>query len=415
MRSIRQPSAAVTAGADGEPARYRDLFAIQEFRLLFMAQAGSLVGSQLARVALSVLVFDRTGSTLLTGLIYALTFLPHLVGGVFTGIADRLPRRDVMLVCDLARAGLIALLVIPRLPIPLLAAIVVVAELFTAPFDAARAATMPNVLSDELYVLGSAVTQISSQSALAVGFAGGGVLVATLGVNGSLLIDSASFVASALCVVAGSRRRPAVGTGVAAREVWRDAVAGARLIFGDPRLRGLATLAWLCAFWVVPEGLAVPYAHRLGGGSQTAGLLLAAGPVGQVVGSVVLARAVEPARRLFLMAPLALLSVAPLMLCVLTHSVAITLSLIALSGLGASYNLPANTAFVAAVPDGRRAQCFGLVWSGILVGEGLTILLAGAFGDVTSPARVIAVSGLLGCVVVALRWSDWRRAGAATS
>ena len=66
-----------------------------------MAGAQSQIGDQLASVALSVLVFDRTGSGLATAATYALTFLPAVVGGiVLTGLADRYPRRTLIVACD---------------------------------------------------------------------------------------------------------------------------------------------------------------------------------------------------------------------------------------------------------------------------------------------------------------------------
>jgi len=60
----------------------------REFRLLWLADAQSLLGDQLARVALSVLVYDRTGSGLVTAAVYALTFPPALFGSVLLGPAQ---------------------------------------------------------------------------------------------------------------------------------------------------------------------------------------------------------------------------------------------------------------------------------------------------------------------------------------
>src|SRR5918992_385903 len=64
-----------------EQATYREVFAIGEFRTLWLAQALSYIGDQLAQVALAILVYHRTGSPLLTAVTYALTYLPPIVGG----------------------------------------------------------------------------------------------------------------------------------------------------------------------------------------------------------------------------------------------------------------------------------------------------------------------------------------------
>jgi hypothetical protein len=71
--------------ASARSATFAAVFGVPEFRVLWLAEVLSLLGDQLARVALVVLVFDRTGSALMTGLVYALSFLPALVAGPLLG------------------------------------------------------------------------------------------------------------------------------------------------------------------------------------------------------------------------------------------------------------------------------------------------------------------------------------------
>ena len=76
-----------------ERVAYRDVFAVAEFRALWLAQLLSVAGDQLARVALTVLVYDRTRSALLAAVTYAATIIPVFAGGILlSGLADRLPR-----------------------------------------------------------------------------------------------------------------------------------------------------------------------------------------------------------------------------------------------------------------------------------------------------------------------------------
>ena len=101
----------------GETARYRDVFAVAEFRALWAAQVLSVGGDQLARVALTVLVYAHTGSALLAAAAYAASIAPTFLGGLLlSGLADRWPRRRVMIVCDLARVPLAALMAVPGMP-----------------------------------------------------------------------------------------------------------------------------------------------------------------------------------------------------------------------------------------------------------------------------------------------------------
>ncbi|NUS63040.1 MAG: MFS transporter, partial [Saccharothrix sp.] len=128
---------------------FRAVFAVPEFRVLWSAAVLSTVGDQLARVALSVLVFQRTGSAAWTALTYALTMLPALVSGVLlTGLADRYPRRTVMVVADAVRAVLLAVMAVPGVPLPVVAALLVVAQLAEPPFAAAQGALLPSVLGE---------------------------------------------------------------------------------------------------------------------------------------------------------------------------------------------------------------------------------------------------------------------------
>jgi Major Facilitator Superfamily len=404
--AVTSPAASRHSRSQAPTTSLASPFSVAEFRILFAAQLGSLIGNQLARVALAVLVFDRSGSAALTGLVYALTYLPHLIGGGMASVADRYPRRQVMVTTDIARAALVGTMVIPGLPLWVLFTLVAVAELLAGPFDAARAAMLPDVLpGDDLYVAGTAVGQITAQSAQVVGFAVGGAVVALIGARSALGADAATFAFSAALVILGCTWRPATREKASTSGVraWRaDLTTGARMVFGDPRLRLLALFAWLCLFAVVPEGLAVPYAHHLGGGAATAGILLAAPPLGLVLGAFALTRFVNAANRLELLAPLALLSVAPLVAFVFRPGLPAATLLLVLSGVGGCYQLPANAAFVAALPNARRAQAFGLVASGMLAVQGIAIAIAGVCASAIAAADVIAGSGAAGCVVTVL-------------
>src|SRR5262245_47552806 len=179
-----------------EQATYREVFAIGEFRTLWLAQVLSYIGDQLAQVALAVLVYHRTGSPLLTAVTYALTYLPPILGGpVLSGLADVFPRRTVMVVCDLLRAALIALMAIKAMPFAGLCTLVFLAVLLGAPFSAARAALLPDVLPGDTYVAGSAINNITHQASQMLGFLAGGALVAVVGTREALGLDAATFAA----------------------------------------------------------------------------------------------------------------------------------------------------------------------------------------------------------------------------
>ncbi len=153
-------------------AKYRDVFAIPEFRALWAAQLTSVAGDQLARVALTVLVYDRTASALLAAITFMVSVVPVFIGGItLAGLADKFPRRRVMIVCDLLRCGLVLGMALPGIPLGVLVFLLAVVTLISAPFTAARAAIYPDLLPGEKYVAGTAVTLTTNQFAQVLGFA----------------------------------------------------------------------------------------------------------------------------------------------------------------------------------------------------------------------------------------------------
>src|SRR6516225_7293202 len=222
-------------GAVPARATFRDVFAVREFRALWSSEVLSVAGDRLALVALTLLVYDRTRSPLLSATVYAVGFLPYVIGGLFFAeLADRYPRRLVMVVCDLARAALVAVMLVPHLPLWALVALLFSATMFTPLFEAARAAITPEILQGERYVLGAAVTSTTFLLAETGGAAAGGVAVAFVGVRSSLAIDVVTFVLSALLIGLGTRRRPAAARPETAQPSPLARLrTGFRVVFGN--------------------------------------------------------------------------------------------------------------------------------------------------------------------------------------
>jgi len=389
------------------------VFSVGEFRALWLAQLLSVAGDQLARVALTVLVYDRTRSPLLAAATYAASIIPVFAGGVLlAGLADRLPRRTVMITCDLARTGLVLIMVIPGIPLAVLVALLYAVTLFTAPFTAARSAIYPDILAGDRYVLGTAVTMTTFQLAQVAGFAAGGALVGFAGARVCLAADAATFAASALLVGAGVRGRPAAaGAGRRWFAPLADAVAGVRLVFSRPGLRTPMLFGWLATFAVVPEGLAAPLARRLHGGDLLTGLLLAATALGISAGAVAFSRLVPAARRGRWLGPLAVACCLVLVLLAARPAAAATLAVLFACGALGCYQIAANAAFVAAAPPAQRGQAFGLAQAGMYLGQGGAVILAGAAAARFAPQVVIAASGALGAATALMLAIGNRQAG----
>ena len=396
-------------GAGSPRATFRDVFAVREFRALWFSEILSVAGDRLALVALTLLFFDRTHSPLIAATVYAAGYLPWVIGGLFLAdLADRYPRRSVMVVCNAVRAVLIAVMAVPGVPPGVLVALLFTATMFAPPFESARAAITPDILQGERYVLGTAVVQTTYYVAQFIGAAGGGVAVALIGVRSALVIDAVSFVLSGLLILLATRRRPAAAR---PETVQPSPLArmrqGFRLVFGDRALRTLLLLGWLVIFYTIPEGVAAPYTARLGGGSIATGLVLASTVFTTSIAIPLFTRFVRPRQRINWMGPLAVLTCGTLVLTALRPGLAASLVIFSLSAAFGVYQIAANTAFVIRVPNERRAQAFGIANMGVIVGQGAAFVAAGAAAEVMTPAAVIAIGGGIGAVaafVLTLRW-----------
>jgi predicted MFS family arabinose efflux permease len=243
-----------------------------------------------------------------------------------------------------------------------------------------------------------------------VGFVIGGATVAAVGTGTALAIDSATFAVSALLLLAWVRHRDAPAARESLEGVWKAVAGGVRLVFDDPYLRAVLGLAWLAAFYAVPQGLAVPYSFELGGGPATVGLLLAAYPLGMSAGALLFSRWVRPELRLRLMGPLAIVACGILLLCVGRPGLVMSLVIFTVSGVASCYQLAASVAFMTRVPDEMRGRAYGLAQAGLSIGQGAAILMAGAAAESWSPSTVIAATGAVGAVVALPLALAWRRA-----
>ncbi|WP_448638302.1 MFS transporter [Geodermatophilus sp. URMC 63] len=397
------------------PATFGEVFAVREFRPLFGTYTLSTIGDELARVALTVLVYLRTDSPLLSALTFALSFLPWAVGGpVLATVADRFPRHRVLVASDVARAVLVAAMAVPGMPLVLLLVLLLLVSLLAPPFESARSALMADVLEGERYTVATSLTNVSLQVAQVIGFLVAGALVTVFSPALVLLVDAATFAVSAAWLAVALERRPApvaeAGDDAAGpSSVWRDAAEGLRLIGRTPRLLSIIGLLWTGTMFAnAAEGIAVPLTASLGEGPAQLGLLLAANPLGVTIGGLAVARLLGTARSERLMPVLVALSLAPVLLAGLVAvaagpgrgTYALVVALLFVAGLGASWTIPLNVSFVQAVPAAYRGRAFGVAVSGLYGVQGLGALGAGLAAEEVPPGAVVAVAGALGLLAV---------------
>lgn len=396
------------------PARgYRSVLRVPEFRAVFAAHLLSLLGVVVAEISLTVLVYDLTGSPLLSALTFALGFLPYLLGGtLLTSVADRYPARRVLVVCDLVCAGCVTVMVLPGTPVWGLLALRCAVAAVAPVFHGTRTAALTDILGEgEPYVLGRSLLRIVSQSAMLTGFGAGGMLLAVLSPRQAICLTAVSFAGSALLLRCGTRARPARAAGAGA--LLGQSLAGARLLLGDRRIRALMLLFWVPAlFVVVPEALSAPYADDLGTGPVAVGLLMSAMAVGHVAAELWAGSRLGPRARSRLVLPLAAFGLVPLLGYALRPSLGWSLVLLTLTGLSAAYLVGLDAWFVAAVPEELRGRAMTLMTSGLMTVQGVGMALAGLAAEFLPVHTVVAGAGVLGTVCGLALVAEARRCGA---
>ncbi|WDZ84882.1 MFS transporter [Micromonospora cathayae] len=397
------------------PATFGEVFAQTEYRAVLTATTLSWIGDYIAKAAVTVLVYRETESVALSAAAFAVSYLPWLIGGpLLSTVADRCRYRSVMVNSDLFRMVLVALVAVPNLPVWAILGLLFATTLANPPSQAARSALMPVILTGDRLVVGLSLNSSVGQAAQVTGYLVGAA-IATANPTVALLVNAASFGASALIVRLGVGDHPRVLTGEVRASLLRETAAGFRIVFGTPVLRAIAVLVFSSMlFSIVPEGLAGAWAgERAGGGvdaATTQAMIMAAAPVGFILGGLIIGRAVRPARRVTLIRPFAVLAPLVLVPALFDPPPAVVAVLVAVCGFAVAGLLPvANGLFVRALPDGYRARAFGVMATGMQVIQGFAVIVTGLLAERFSIPTVVGLwsaAGVLLMLVVAARWPN---------
>lgn len=270
-----------------------------DYRRLWIAQFISVIGDKVHQIAMSLLVYEVTGSIMQVGLMLAVTTLPAVLFGVVAGAyVDRWDRRSTMLIADLARA--LVVLSVPWLvhlgmPFFYLAAFTVAS--ISLLFEPARLSLIPELVEPEQLMAANSLDNVTTSVSELMGLAFGAGLVAWLGATKAFYFDGLTFVVSALFVAMVRYRGTAMAPSETAESLREQVGDGIHHIWDRPVLRDLVVVYTLAAAGIAASitavnGLAFERFQNavLGGravslamldGAITLGLLLGSASVGQ--------------------------------------------------------------------------------------------------------------------------------------
>ncbi|HEY2579997.1 MAG TPA: MFS transporter [Streptosporangiaceae bacterium] len=276
------------------------------FRNLLIVQTLSALGDSFSYVAIPLLVLHTTGSVAQMGLVTGLTGAASIVSGVFSGvIADRVNRRALLMICDIARCILYAAIPLAWLFSPQLWLIylaVPVAGVFAMLFDVTYVTVVPAIVEPGQITAANGRLYASFAIAGVAGPMLAGLVSGLYGPSVAIGVDASSFAVSA----AGAlfiRLRPtgppagaaspagdaaAAGVGRARREF----LAGAQFLWANPVLRTLTAALSVITFltYGLTDLIVYDVEHGLHHTDSTVGYVLAAATVGTFAGSALTAR-----------------------------------------------------------------------------------------------------------------------------
>ncbi|HWN21062.1 MAG TPA: MFS transporter [Gaiellaceae bacterium] len=354
-----------------------------DYRRLFVATLASGAGTYLAAIALTVDVFDRTGSGTWVSALLIAEFLPAIVIGLLLGpLVDRWSRRRLLIGSDLVRLAVFCVLPFAG-SATVVVALAFVAGLATGFFRPAVYAGMPNLVDDEDLPAANALLQAVENIAWMVGPIVGGVLLAVQGPELAYWLNAISFLLSAALLARIPARRLQAGE-IESRGHWQDLGDGFRLV-----RRSRALLTVLVVWNVVLLGSAAVNVAEvvlakvsLDAGDLGFGILVGASGLGLTLGSLAAGSLLDRlgirytyAATIAVMAlGYGIASVAP------TLALAVAAVVVGTFGNGAA--IVCNALLVQrGAPDELRGRAFTVIMSSNYVLLGLGMAVAGPLVD----------------------------------
>ena len=371
------------------------------YRRLWIGQGISAIGNQITTVAIPFQLYQLTHSTLMVGLLAGVALVPLLTMTLLGGaVADAVDRRRLLICTDLALiATSTTLLVNATLAHPRVWVLFVAEVAGTTAygfFRPALDAMTPRLVGVDMIAQASALESIYSSLAHVAGPAGGGVLIAVIGLPGAFAVDIATFAASLTSVFLLPPMPPVHEVD---RPGVRSIVEGFRYVRGRPALTGIFVADTNAMIFGMPIALFPAYADHFGGGAQTVGFLYAAPWAGALIGSLSSGWIGHVRRQgLGVCVAIACWGVSVVLFGLAGR---LWLALIFLAAAGASDFVSAvlrSAILMQTAPDELRGRLSGIELAQVASAPALGNLEAGVVASVTS-LRFSVVSGGLACIV----------------
>ncbi|WP_406469684.1 MFS transporter [Streptomyces hirsutus] len=399
------PSARPPAPTGTPPTGYRVLLRNREFAGLYAGFTLTVAASTLSGFALGTLVDDRTGSPFLTAVsMYGATFATVLGALTLMSVADgKRPRRVLVTLQCVSLAG-VAAQAVPGLPLAARFGLLLVLGFFQSLGTGARMGLLAEVVPASAYALARSLMNITSGGTAVLGFAVGALLLRHLNPH-DVFVVAAVLTGLGLVAVATTVREystrpagpgrpgPRPGPLSGLRRTWAANVE----LFSHPGRRALLLNLW------VPNGLIVGCeALFISYDPEHAGILLAAGSAGMLLGDLTVGRLLTAGRRRRCAFALRLLLAVLYLLFAADPPTSVAAVAVFVAGAGFAATLPLQEQLLALTPDPVRGQVQGVESAGRMTWQGIGAALAGGVALHLGPGTTITALATLSVTVTVL-------------
>ncbi|UIJ34981.1 hypothetical protein [Allobranchiibius sp. GilTou73] len=373
---------------------YRDIFAVSQFRALFVARCIVMTSISLAGLALGTITYGATGSPVLTALsMFGGPLITLLGSSLVLGASDSLRPRTAMIASAVAALVADSLQAIPGMPWGARFAILAVPFLVASATGGSTVRLLTAIVPADGLLLGRATLNIAVGVMQVIGYGLGGFLLQWFSAPGLFVIAAVADVVAIVVVRLGVGDHRAVSNG--GSSLLRRTRTVNRSLLGSRVTRPLYLCMWVPNGLIVGcEALFVPFA-----GAAGAGLLFATSAAGMLFGDVVMGRFIPPPLRDRLIGPVRLWLAAPYLAFFCHPALPVAAVLAFLASFGYCASLPMQERLLSCTSPDIRGQTFGLFSNGLMIGQSLGALAGGAVAMAVPPHDAMGILAVASALV----------------
>ncbi len=381
----------------------KGIFTNRNFVLLWLGQLVSLLGNRFHEMASMWYIYQVTGSPLKMGITLVFSTLPAVILGPFAGaVADRYDRKRIIVLSDFANGGIVGIITIllytGNLEIWMLYLLAGVRSVASTFFGPAVLALTPSIVQKEQLLKANSMNQLSRDFTGILGYAAGGAMIAVLGIPGLFLLDSISFILSAISEI--FIKVPKIRAEVAEKKsMSSEILEGVRFTVKRKELLHFIIVGGLIInFFLAPLQIYITLlaGQRLHMGSEGYGILLAAITAGSL-GATLLVPAIGK-RFSYYILTFAGLTLEGVLMMLLGISGSFHASFAVLALMGASIcvcNVSLNTVLQNLIPNEMMGRIGGILGTICQATIPLGYFIGGMMTEKYDLTAIIVISGLI--------------------